>query len=180
MALFGSGRDASLIRHMNRELVVEIIDTEIEFYKLVLEATKENLYGESDKKTYYNPIKIPCLVQKDEKTMISDDYGIDSTRTGIFAFNKDYLKDRTIIIEEGDILLWDNEYYEIDKTSGSQYWRGTNPTTDLGRISQDREEFGFSVSIVVEAHVTRRNRLNLVETNFGGNPKDEYQLPKNL
>ena len=180
MALFGSGRDASLIRHMNRELVVEIIDTEIEFYKLVLEATKENLYGESDKKTYYNPIKIPCLVQKDEKTMISDDYGIDSTRTGIFAFNKDYLKDRTIIIEEGDILLWDNEYYEIDKTSGSQYWRGTNPTTDLGRISQEREEFGFEVSVVVEAHVTRRNKLNLVEVRFGGSPSQKYQLPKNL
>ena len=180
MALFGSGRDASLIRHMNRELVVEIIDTEIEFYKLVLEANKENLYGESDKKTYYNPIKIPSLIQKDEKTMISDDFGLDSTRTGIFGFNRDYLKDNGIIIEVGDILNWDNEYYEIDKTSSSQYWRGTNPGTDLGRIAQERDEFGFSVSLVAEAHVTRRNRLNLVETNFGGNPKDEYQLPKNL
>ena len=180
MALFGSGRDASLIRHMNKELVVNIIDMEIEFYKLVLDATRENLYGESDSKSYYNPIKIPCIVQKDEKTMIGDDYGIDSTRTGIFAFNKDYLRDRTIIIEEGDIVLWDNEYYEIDKTSGSQYWRGTNPSTDLGRISQDREEFGFEVSIVVEAHVTRRNKLNLVETNFGGTPNQEYQLPRNL
>ena len=121
MALFGSGRDASLIRHMNRELIVEIIDTEIEFYKLVLDETRENLYGESDKKTYYNPIKIPCLVQKDEKTMISDDYGIDSTRTGLFAFNKDYLKDRTVIIEEGDVLKWDNEYYEIDKKSIKEF-----------------------------------------------------------
>tara|TARA_R110001592_G_scaffold153706_2_gene382436 strand:+ start:113 stop:655 length:543 start_codon:yes stop_codon:yes gene_type:complete len=180
MALFGSGRDASLIRHMNKELVVNIIDTEIEFYKLELDSTRENLYGESDKKSYYQPIKIPCIVQKDEKTMVSDDYSLDSTRTGIFAFNRDYLKDRTIIIEEGDILLWDNEYYEIDKTAGSQYWRGTNPTTDLGRISQEREEFGFAVSIVVEAHVTRRNKLNLVEVRTGGNPNQEYQLPKNL
>ena len=180
MALFGSGRDASLIRHMNRELVVEIIDTEIELYKLVLDSTRENLYGESDNKKYYNPIKIPCLVQKDEKTIVADDYGLDSTRTGIFAFNRDYLKDDNIIIEEGDVLQWDNEYYEIDKTSTSQYWRGTNPSTDLGRIAQEREEFGFSVSLIVEAHVTRRNRLNLVETNFGGNPSQEYQLPKNL
>ena len=37
MALFGSGRDASLIRHINNELIVNIIDTEIELYKLVLE-----------------------------------------------------------------------------------------------------------------------------------------------
>ena len=138
------------------------------------------MYDESDNKVYYAPMRFNCLVQKDEKTMISDDFGLDSTRTGIFAFNRDFLKDDNIVIEEGDILLWDNEYYEIDKTSGSQYWRGTNPATDLGRISQDREEFGFSVSVVVEAHVTRRNKLNLVETNFGGNPNQEYQLPKNL
>ena len=37
MALFGSARDASLIRHINNELIVNIIDTEIELYKLVLD-----------------------------------------------------------------------------------------------------------------------------------------------
>ena len=180
MALFGSARDASLIRHINNELIVNFIDTEIELYKLVLEGTRENLYGESQNKQYYNPIAIPCLAQKDEKTMVSDDFGLDSTRTGIFSFSRDYLSDRTIIIEEGDILNYDNEYYEADSVHGSQYWRGTNPQTDLGRIAQEREEFGFSVSVIVEAHVTRRNKLNLVETRFGGTPNQEYQLPKNL
>tara|TARA_R100000908_G_C3743398_1_gene139333 strand:- start:1091 stop:1630 length:540 start_codon:yes stop_codon:yes gene_type:complete len=179
MALFGSGRDASLIRSINNELITDFIDTEIEFYKLILEQTRENLYGESDKKTYYNPIKIPCIVQKDEKTMISDDYGLDSTRTGIFAFSKDYVKDRSIFMEEGDILSWDNEFYEIDRVGGSQYWRGTNPTTDLGRISQERGEFGYAVSIVVEGHVTRRNKLNLVEVRSGGS-NQQYHLPKGL
>ena len=57
MALFGSARDASLIRHINNELIVNLIDIEIELYKLVLEDTRENLYGESDQKKYYNPIK---------------------------------------------------------------------------------------------------------------------------
>ena len=54
---------------MKYKLVVNIIDTEIEFYKLELDSTRENLYGESDKKSYYQPIKIPCIVQKDEKTI---------------------------------------------------------------------------------------------------------------
>ena len=67
MALFGSGRDASLIRHMNRELVVEIIDTEIEFYKLELDSTRENLYGESDKKSYYQQSKYHVLCKKMKK-----------------------------------------------------------------------------------------------------------------
>ena len=180
MALFGSARDASLIRHIHNELIVKFVDVEVELFKLELEGTRENLYGESDQKKYYNPIKIPCLVQKDEKTIVGDDYGLDSTRTGIFAFNRDYLKDRTIVIEIGDIIWWDNEYYEIDVVHGTQYWRGTNPSTDLGKITGDRDEFGFNVSIRAEGHVTRRNKLNLVEVRHGGRPAQEYQLPKNL
>ena len=101
MALFGSGRDASLIRHINNELIVNIIDTEIELYKLVLDETRENIYGESIAKKYYNPIVVPCIVQKDDKMIVAEDFGLDSTRTGIFAFSRDYLVDRTIIVEEG-------------------------------------------------------------------------------
>ena len=179
MALFGSARDASLIRSINNELIVNFIDTEIEFYKLVLNETRENIYGESTSKRYYNPIKIPGLIQKDEKTTIADDYGIDSTRTGVFAFSRDYLKDRTIIVQEGDILNWDNEYYEIDMVGSSQYWRGTNPSTHLGFTRKQIEEFGYSVAVICEAHVTQRNKLNLVEVRSGG-VNQEYQLPKNL
>ena len=180
MALFGSARDASLIRHINNELIVNYVDVEIEFYKLVLAETRENLYGESDSKTYYNPMKIPCLVLKEEKTIIADDYGLDATRTGIFAFSRDYLKDRTIVIEIGDIIWWDNEYYEIDIVHSTQYWTGRNPATDLGLIEKQRDEFGYSVSVRAEGHVTRRNKLNLVEVRHGGSPTQEYHLPKNL
>ena len=179
MALFGSGRDASLIRHINNELIVKIVDTEIELYKLVLEDTRENLYGESDQKKYYNPIVIPCLIQKDEKAIIGDDYGMDSTRTGIFGFSRDYLKDRTIIIEMGDILNYDNEFYEVDVVHSSNYWAGKNPSTDLGFTRGERNEHGYSVEIRVEAHVTQRNKLNLIEVRSGGT-NQEYQLPKNL
>jgi hypothetical protein len=179
MALFGSARDASLIRHINNELIVNIVDTEIELYKLVLENTRENLYGESNQKQYYNPIVIPCLIQHDEKSVVGDDYGFDSTRTGTFGFSKDYLNDRTIIIEIGDILNYDNEYYEVDVVHGSNYWTGRNPATDLGFTRGLRGEHGYSIEIKVEAHITQRNKLNLIEVRSGG-VNQEYQLPKNL
>jgi len=179
MALFGSARDASLIRTINNELIVNFIDTEIEFYKLALDQTRENIYGESVSKQYYNAMRIPCLIQKDDKTIVGDDFGLDSQRTGIFAFSRDYLADRTIIMEIGDILNYDNEYYEIDKVSSSQYFRGTNPSTDIGYTAGDRGEFGYSVAVNVEAHVTQRNKLNLVEVRSGG-VNQEYQLPRNL
>jgi len=179
MALFGSGRDASLIRSVNRELINRFVDVEIEWYKLSLPDTRENIYGESDNKQYYRPVKLHCLVLKEPLEMAGDDYGLEGTRTGTFAFLRDDLKDISAIIETGDILWWDLEYHEVDVVHGSQYWSGRNPDTNLGFTEGEITEFGYSVSIVCDTHVTRRNRLNLVEVRSGG-VNTEYQLPRNL
>ena len=53
MALFGSARDASLIRSINQELINDFIDTEIAFYKLSLPDSQANMYDESDSKVYF-------------------------------------------------------------------------------------------------------------------------------
>ena len=88
------------------------------------------------------------------------------------------MKDKNIIIEEGDILEWDNEFYEIDTVGSSQYWRGTNPTTDIGLVEGDRGEFGLSIAVAVTGHVTRRNRLNIQEVRSGINRPNN--IPRNL
>ena len=178
MALFGSARDASLVRTVNRELINNLIDTEIGFYKLSLEDTQSNMYDEADNKVYYSPMRINCLVQKDEKTTIGEDSGFDMTRTGVFGFIRDDLKDKNIVIEEGDCLEWDNEFYEIDSVGSSQYFSGRNPTTDLGFTLGDRDEFGLSVAVICQAHVTRRNRLNIQEVRSGINKPNN--IPRNL
>ena len=53
MALFGSARDASLVRSVNRELINNFIDTEVAFYKLSLEDTRANMYDEADNKVIF-------------------------------------------------------------------------------------------------------------------------------
>ena len=50
MPLFGGSRDISLFRHMNRELINDIIQTEIGYYKIVLDQNQPNLYGEAPDK----------------------------------------------------------------------------------------------------------------------------------
>ena len=178
MALFGSARDASLVRSINRELIYDFIDTEIAFYKLSLDDTKANMYDEADNKVYYSPMRFNCLVQKDEKSYTGDDAGYDSSRSATFSFHRPELKDNNVVIEEGDIIEWDNEFYEIDGVGASQYWRGINPTTDIGFVQKDRDEFGYSVAIKVTAHVTRRNSLNIQEVRSGVNRPNS--IPRNL
>jgi hypothetical protein len=48
MALFGGMRDAKFLASVNAELINSIIDTEIEFFKLIIESSNSNMYGESD------------------------------------------------------------------------------------------------------------------------------------
>ena len=178
MALFGSARDASLVRSINRELINDFIDTEVGFFKLSLEDTKANMYDEADSKVYYKPLRLNCIIEKSEKSYIADDAGYDSTREGFFNFLRDDLKDDNIIIEEGDIIEYDNEFYEVDGVGASQYFTGRNPSTDIGFIEGDREEFGLSIAVRVTAHVTRRNRLNIQEVRSGINKGSI--IPRNL
>ena len=50
MALFGGSRDISLFHNLNKELLNDIIQTEIAYYKFALEQTAINVYGESTSK----------------------------------------------------------------------------------------------------------------------------------
>jgi hypothetical protein len=164
MALFGGQRDAKFMASINAELINAIIDTEIEFYKLIVEQSQSNLYGEAESKSYYDSILIPCVVTKDDKSANMDDYGHTYTRTGTFAISRDILVKADFYPEVGDILLWDNEYFEIDNVDANQYFAGKNPET-----WPNGDSHGYSVSVVVSAHVTRQTPQGITDIRYGGN-----------
>lgn len=167
MALFGSGRDASFIRHINKELVRKYIDTEVEIYNLSLEDTQANIYDESTQKYYYNPVRISAIISKDNEQKLSTDSGIDSSRIIKFGFVRDLLTEINLVIEEGAIISWNNEYYEVDLIRGSQLWGNRNPDTHIGTVQKEVPEYGYSTSIVAECHLTRQTKLNLVDIRSG-------------
>ena len=86
MALFGGSRDISLFHSLNKELINDIIQTEIAYYKFALEQTKINVYGEAPGKNYYEPLKIACLINKSDQSWSSDDFGPDVNQTINFIF----------------------------------------------------------------------------------------------
>lgn len=164
MALFGGQRDAKFLASINSELINSIIDTEIEFYKLVVESSNSNLYGESESKSYYDSILIPCLITKDDKNSNMDDYGHTYTRTSKFAIARDILVKADFYPEVGDIVFWDNEYFELDNVDANQYFVGKNPET-----WPNGSDHGYSVSVVVDAHATRQTPQGILDMRFGGN-----------
>lgn len=164
MALFGGQRDAKFLASINSELINAIIDTEIEFYKLVVESSNSNIYGESENKSYYDSILIPCVITKDDKNSSMDDYGHTYTRTGKFAISRDILVKADFYPEVGDILFWDNEYFEVDNVDANQYFVGKNPET-----WPNGSDHGYSVSVVVDAHATRQTPQGIKDIRYGGN-----------
>lgn len=164
MALFGGQRDAKFLAAINSELINSIIDTEIEFYKLIIESSNSNLYGESETKSYYDSILIPCVITKEGKTANMDDYGHTYTRTAQFAISRDILERADFYPEVGDIVFWDNEYYELDNVDANQYFTGKNPET-----WPNGADHGYSVSVICDAHTTRQTPAGITNLRRGGN-----------
>ena len=168
MALFGGQRDARFLASINSEVMNSVVDTEIEFFKLIVEESESNLYGESDKKSFYQSILIPCLITKEGKTSNMSDYGHTYTRTLQFGVSRDILERSGFYPEVGDIAFWDNEYYELDNVDANQYLAGKNPET-----WQNGDSHGFSVSIVCDAHATRQTPQNIRNIRYGGTTNDQ-------
>ena len=167
MALFGGSRDISLFNTLGKELINDIIQSEIGYYKFALEKTTSNVYGESVGKMYYEPVRIACLIQRSDQAWSSDDFGSDVDQTLNFRFLKVSLKEINLVPEVGDILLFRNNFYETDSKIENQLILGKDPDY---AISTGANDFGNSHSIILNTHLSRVEKLNLVPLRGGKYP----------
>ena len=167
MALFGNSRDISLFQTINSELLKDIIQTEVAYYKFALEQTKVNVYGEAPGKHYYEPLKIACLVKREDQAWSSDDFGSDVNQTVGFNFLKHELSNINLIPEVGDLMLFRNNFYEVDSRVENQLIMGRDPDY---AISEETVGFGNSFSILVNSHLSRVDKLNLIPLRGGKYP----------
>ena len=93
MSLFGGSRDISLFNTVSRELINDIIQTEVGYYKFALERTTANVYGESMGKMFYEPVRIACLINKQDQAWSSDDFGSDVNQSIDFRLLQVGVKD---------------------------------------------------------------------------------------
>jgi len=158
MALYGGKRDISLFNGFNKEMVVKIMDTVVLFFKPNLYESKDNLYGESLKKVWNTPVQIACVINNDDQATTEEQFGPDVTQITTFAFLRNLLKEVNIYPEIGDIILWNNGYYEVDTVVENRLIAGKNPDAQL---VDHGEEFGSNHTIVCIAHLTRMDSLDI-------------------
>ncbi len=161
MALFGNSRDIAFFKNVNRELLDDVIQQEIDFYQLSLEDTESNMYGEATKgRVYYRPVRLSCLIEREDVTSNQDDqFGIDVTQNIIFKFFKPRLRDLSLVPKTGDIIEVRGAYYEVDNVNENQFVLGKDG--DYGK--NVGPEFGESFSVICNTHLARTTRLQIVK-----------------
>ena len=164
MALFGGARDISLFRHINRELLWDVITHQCVYYKFKLEETKVNLYGEASGAKFYNePVILNALISRENQTQPTDELGVDFSWDLEFRFFRDDLVDAKLVPEVGDIIMYNEGYWEVDNTNANQFFVGKDPDYPYNPnpLNPGLENFGTSVSIICQAHYTPADKVQI-------------------
>lgn len=143
---FGGNTDWNLVQHFNNELLVDFVDINVVLYKINITDSVKNSYDESTSKTWYSGVSIACLLSRQKNTVIKD-MTLNIEQDAEFHFLRSMCVDRNVFPEIGDIIVYDNLFFEISALNDLQKW--------LGQV-------GRNVSIVATAHMTRTTTLNLL------------------
>ena len=139
--MFGRQRDVQLFNSVNQELIHDIIEQLIGYYKVVLGETPSNVYGEAPNKTYLGPVLLPCLLVRGGTTQETDNFGPDTFRELEVRLWRDDCISANVVPEIGDIILWNNLYFEVDNVNENQLVLGKDPSYPY---DADVVEFGDS------------------------------------
>ena len=198
MALFGTARDVSLFRHMSRELMADIITEQCSYYKYKLEETKINLYGEAAHEKYYmGPVLLNCLIERTDNIYPETDLGTDYDKEIQFSFLRDDLLGAgedfnnfnnkgnsytglpgtgygaNLVPDVGDIIMYNEGYYEVHETIANQYFAGKNPDypNNVNTINKsdgpgDLSAYGSNISVICKAHYVQADKLGLTQARY--------------
>jgi len=198
MALFGTARDVSLFRHMSRELMADIITEQCGYYKYKLEETKINLYGEAaEEKFYIGPVLLNTLVERTDNIYPETDLGTDYDKEVQFSFLRDDLLGAgedfnnfdnkgnsytglpgtgygaNLVPQVGDIIMYNEGYYEVHETISNQYFVGKDPDypNNVNTINKsggpgDLSAYGSNISVICKAHYVQADKLGLTQARY--------------
>lgn len=158
MAMFGSKRDINFFKSISRELIEDVVSTQCGYYKAILDQTKPNVYGEALTKYFMGPVLLNCLISREDFTLTSEDFGPDYSRDVSFRFLKDHLVEANVVPESGDVVMYNQLYYEINNVNENQLVLGKD--SDYA-YSQGLENFGASFSIICIGHFASPDRLGI-------------------
>lgn len=153
MPKFLVGRDIQFLRNVARELVDTVVENTCVLYKINLNETKVNIYGEAMNKTWHPGVELYVLINKEGQTAAYEGFGSETNQNIEFRFDRLLCEERNTYPEIGDIIYFDDSYYEIDNTTEVQYVGGLPNSVDEKR----------NWSIICSTFMVSKSNLNIEE-----------------
>ena len=148
MPKFVLGRDVDFFKSIARELVDDVIQNTIVLFKINMNETKVNIYGEALNKTWYPGVEVFALIDKEPETARYEGFGLDTDQNITFKLDRWMLEEKGIYPEVGDVIHWNEGYFEIDNTNEVQMVGG-----------QSYNNF----SVVCDTFMVSKSNLNIEE-----------------
>ena len=118
--------------------------------KLNVDRTEDNVYGESTTKYYDIGFRVNCLINYNEPEIVQEEFGPDLNTSIEMYFQRENLSSGSLNFypEMGDIVDWNEFYWEINGTSEPQLFAGHS---------------GYKHQIKATAHRARLSSLQIEE-----------------
>ena len=184
MPKFFNTNDLDFIKTIAEEVVDSVVEQWITLFKLSVGESKTNLYGESLGKVYHAPSNLMRIVEREPQSVTYEGFGAEKNQTVEFRFMRHTLRtldlpqirnvDGTLIPadsvqntahgypEIGDIISFDNTYFEIDHIKETQLVGGSPQLYNTGSTSFEdaRMQLIATAMMVNESQVQIKERIS--------------------
>jgi hypothetical protein len=151
-----------------QQAALQFMKTDVAYYKLNLNQTKKNIYGESLEKWYYEPILIKCTIERQPDVIINEMFGPDVSKSIRLTIPRtawettlpaNLVAGANMLPEIGDIIhdRSTERYYEINNIISD--YIPINSNIGVGQSNCPQAEL---VTYNMECNQTRVSRLNLL------------------
>lgn len=138
---------------------VDYMNMDVKYFKINLESTKTNMYGEALEKWYYPPLQVKCLIERAEIVNGDDEFGVTISNDIVVKIPRALLSTYGFLPEVGDIVMDRERMYEINSIDQNFITLpgGTGAQTITGDTT------GVTVLFILKGYLTRVTKLNLIE-----------------
>jgi len=181
MPKFFNAKDLDFIKTISEEIVDYVVEQAVVLFKVSVGETKTNLYGESLGKVWRAPSTLMAIVDREPINIVYEGFGADRQGLVEFRFNRQRIREESYAVpkvrdingtlipteaiqnltvgypEVGDVILYDEIYYEIDNVREPQ-WIGGSPEI------YDKEKSDFadaSNTLIAACHMVRRSQVQI-------------------
>ena len=181
MPKFFNAKDLDFIKTISEEVVDYLVEQAVVLFKVSVGETKTNLYGESLGKVWRAPSTLMAIVDREPINIVYEGFGADRQGTVEFRFNRQRIREESYAVpkvrdingtlipteaiqnltvgypEVGDVILYDEIYYEIDNVREPQ-WIGGSPEI----YDKEKGEFAdASNTLIAACHMVRRSQVQI-------------------